>query len=216
MSAIIDMSMTSMKKQTPLSQAVLSGATPRRATPLDALSAARAQWLKHQRINVNTLAEGLGVNRATLFRWIGNRDQLYAEVIWSLALPIYQQAMSEAQGQGADYVCNLFAAMFAQFEAATPLHDFIQNDTEFALRILIGKDSLIQKRSTQTVQQVLEQQVALGHLHPPIALSTLSYLLVRLAESFLYCDVMSDRQPDWNAALLAVRLLVAGSPAATP
>ncbi|UJJ33064.1 QsdR family transcriptional regulator [Halopseudomonas maritima] len=203
-----------MKKHTPLSKAVLGAATPRRVTPLDALSAARAQWLKGQRININTLAETLGVNRATLFRWVGNRDQLYAEVIWSLALPGYEQAVSQAPGTGADYVCNLFTEIFALFSSATPLHTFLQNDTEYALHILIGKDSLIQQRTTEIVQQALEQQVAGGHLQPAIALPTLAYLLVRLAESFLYCDVLSGRQPDREAALLAVRLLVSNPAAA--
>ena len=34
---------------------------------------------------MSALADELGVNRVTLYRWIGSRDRLLVEVIWSLA-----------------------------------------------------------------------------------------------------------------------------------
>ena len=35
---------------------------------------------------MSVLAEELGVNRVTLYRWFGSRDDFIVEVVWSLAL----------------------------------------------------------------------------------------------------------------------------------
>ena len=37
------------------------------------------------RIDMSALADELGVNRVTLYRWVGSRDRLLVEVVWSLA-----------------------------------------------------------------------------------------------------------------------------------
>ena len=53
--------------------------------PDDALSLAREQFLLPERVDMSTLADELGVNRVTLYRWFGSRDRLLVEVVWSLA-----------------------------------------------------------------------------------------------------------------------------------
>src|SRR5438046_10377518 len=64
----------------------LAGATDRRRpTPLDAFRLARRKFLAAERIDMSALADELGVNRVTLYRWVGSREQLLVEVVWSLA-----------------------------------------------------------------------------------------------------------------------------------
>lgn len=201
-----------MSKSTPLRKAMLAGKERSRPTPLDALALAQKQWLEHQRINMNELAEELGVNRATLFRWVGNREVFYADVIWSLVEPVYADIRANTKGKGIDYVCNIFDNIFKRFSASGRLKAFIQLDPEFAMRILTSKQSPIQTRTVLLIQAVLEEQVATGDLAPPMSINSLAYILVRLVESFLYADVVSGRQPDWDAAYTAIRLLVGGVP----
>ena len=63
----------------------LAGATDRRRpTPLDAFRLARRKFLAAERIDMSALADELGVNRVTLYRWVGSREQLLVEVVWSL------------------------------------------------------------------------------------------------------------------------------------
>ena len=33
---------------------------------------------------MSALADELGVNRVTLYRWVGSREQLLVEIVWSL------------------------------------------------------------------------------------------------------------------------------------
>ncbi|MBL8524476.1 MAG: hypothetical protein JNN20_12365, partial [Betaproteobacteria bacterium] len=48
-----------------------------------------------------------------------------------------------------------------------------------------------------------------------IEVGTLAYLVVRLCESFIYADAISDRRVDANDAALAVELLLSGRVAAS-
>jgi AcrR family transcriptional regulator len=50
----------------------------------DAIKLARKRFLQAERIDMSALADELGVNRVTLYRWVGSRDQLLVEIIWSL------------------------------------------------------------------------------------------------------------------------------------
>src|SRR5947207_13651684 len=56
-----------------------------RSTPLDAFRLARRKFLAGERIDMGGLADELGVNRVTLYRWAGSRAQLLVEVVWSVA-----------------------------------------------------------------------------------------------------------------------------------
>lgn len=186
----------------------ITGPIVRRPTSQDALALAQQQWLRTQRVNQNELAEALGVSRVTLYRWIGNRDTFHAEVIWSLVEPLYDEIRRTAPGSGAEYICNVLDQVFHRFSASGRLHAFIRMDPEYAMRVLTSKDSPIQDRTVALVRSLLEEQVAARKLKPCVPVDTLAYILVRLVESFLYGDVVSGREPDWAAAMLAIRRLV--------
>ena len=61
-------------------------------TPLDALELARRHWLAGERIDMGALARELGVSRATLYSWVGSKERLLGEVIWSFAEAGVRQA----------------------------------------------------------------------------------------------------------------------------
>ena len=48
------------------------------------------------------------IGRATLFRWVGNRDLLIGEILWSLYEPLYKEARAITPGHGVDYVVGVF------------------------------------------------------------------------------------------------------------
>ncbi|MFC7655854.1 hypothetical protein ACFQV8_04290 [Pseudonocardia benzenivorans] len=52
-----------------------------------AVRLARRAFVAGERIDLNRLSAELGVDRTTLFRWVGNRDQLIGTVLISLADP---------------------------------------------------------------------------------------------------------------------------------
>ena len=179
-----------------------------RPTPLDALALARRRWLAGERLDMGALAKGLGVSRATLYSWVGSRERLIGEVIWSFAEQGLTQAIDAAEGEGAAYVVDVierFARMNAAFE---PLRRFIEQDPELALRILTSKKGPIQERMIEAARRLLEEQVAAGSLTVPLDIDTLAYLLIRVNESFIYSDVITGSEPDVDKAVEVVRLLL--------
>src|SRR5690625_6896487 len=77
---------------TRLSVALADEASQTRVTPIDVFKHARQWWFEGRRLNLGALADEVGVSRATIFRWVGNRDLLVAEILWSM----YSQTLEAA------------------------------------------------------------------------------------------------------------------------
>lgn len=200
------------KRPTGLERALRSDGAASRPTPLDALRLARRHWLAGERLDMGGLARELGISRATLYSWVGSKERLIGEVIWSFAEEGVQQARSEATGSGADYVVDVmerFVRLNATFE---PLLRFISQDPELALRVLTSKDGPVQGRMIAVARELLTEQVEAGKLTPPLDIDTLAYLMVRVAESFLYSDVITGSEPDVDKAVDVVRVLLHAPP----
>ena len=77
-----------------------SAPAPSRARPRWTRSAPPADVDAEQRIDMGALATELGISRATLYNWVGGRERLTAEVLWSFAELAITQARKEASGSG--------------------------------------------------------------------------------------------------------------------
>jgi len=195
-------------RPTALERALASDGAAARPTPLDALRLARRRWLAGERLDMGALAKELGISRATLYSWVGSRERLIGEVIWSFAEEGIRQARESASGSGAEYVAEVverFARLNAAFE---PLRRFVGQDPELALRVLTSKNGPVQGRMIAVARELLEEQVANGTLTPALDLDTLAYLMIRVNESFLYSDVITGSEPDVDKAIEIVRLLL--------
>src|SRR4028119_1117642 len=53
--------------------------------PPQVLRLARRRLAAGERLEMGALAAELGVNRVTLYRWVGSRERLLVEVLWSMA-----------------------------------------------------------------------------------------------------------------------------------
>ncbi len=184
-----------------------------RATPADAFRQARRLWLKGERIHLASLADQLGIGRATLFRWVGNRDLLMGEVLWSLYEPVRQEAITTVPGQGVEFVVGVYRHINSTVLHFGPLRRFINQDPEYALKILTSSQSVLHTRTVDANTQMLEKQVQAGHIDPPMRVQSLSYFMIRLAESCLYSDIIAGREPrdeELEDACTAVRILLGG------
>lgn len=181
-----------------------------KATPADALRLARKRWLSGERLDIGLLAQELGVARATVFRWVGSRDQLLAEVLWSMCAPTLQRAADETRGEGVPRIAQVCETAVRHMMAFEPLRRFIAEDSDLALRLLTSKASPVQSRAIAAVRELLESEHRRGSWKPPLAIDTLAYLMVRLGESFLYANVLSGQQVDVGDTGIAVQLLLSG------
>ncbi|AOY89227.1 transcriptional regulator [Marinobacter salinus] len=187
--------------------------TTTRATPADAFKRARRMWLKGERIHLASLSDELNIGRATLFRWVGNKDLLLGEVLWSLYEPVRLEALSTVPGHGVDFIVGVYRQINSTILHFAPLRRFIHEDPEYALKILTSSQSSLHSRTVEANTRTLREQAASGYINPPMNIDSLSYFMVRLAESCLYSDIIGGREPrdeELEDACTAVRILLGG------
>lgn len=192
---------------TRLAQALDSGEN--KATPLQLFGAAKKCWLKGERVDVGQLASQLKISRATAFRWVGSRDLLLGEVLWSLCDGLLVDCSKRAKGQGAPRIAAICDALVGTIVRFQPLRQFVRSDPEYALKLLTSKLGVVQGRGIESMRSLLLFEADRG-LVLPLPVETLSYLLVRLCESFIYAEVISDQNIAVTDAGLAVQLLLSG------
>jgi len=183
---------------------------PSKATPVDAFRLARRRWLAGERIDIGALAVELKVSRATLFRWVGTRELLLAEILWSLCDPTLQRADSGLRLRGAARIARVCERVIRAILDFAPLRRFIAQDPEYALRLLTSKASPVQARTIAALRGWLATEVEHGELELPIAIETMAYLIVRLGESFIYAETISGQTVKVADAAVAIELLLSG------
>jgi len=185
------------KRKTPLSKALAEEETLRpRATPLDAFSLAKKHWLQTQKLNLGELAEELGVSRATLFRWIGNKDLLMGEIMWSIYKPTVYQARKDSPGEGVEYVVNVFRQVNTAIINMTAMRNWLHADGQYALSILSSKSSAFHARMVELNTDLLSQEVAKGLMHPSMKIDSLSYFMCRIGESCIFSEMILGQESD--------------------
>jgi AcrR family transcriptional regulator len=185
----------------------LSGLRPG-ATASDLRALARRHFLAGERLSLEELAAELGVSRATAYRWAGNVELLAAEVIASIVEDTHRRTVREARGRGADRVVDALARGMHYIANSAPYRAFLERDPQKALRIVASKEAPVQARTIALNQQLLEEEIERGALHLPVDAHTMAYALVRIAESFLYADMIAGEKPDLDKAVEIVKLML--------
>jgi len=177
-------------------------------TAADLLGLARREFLRGRRVRVEELATELGVSRATAYRWVGNNEQLVGSVIASLGLEVYQQSLQGVRGRGASRVLEIIARGLRTIAESPAYRTFLERDPERALRIVASKAGPPQASTIALHQQLLEEEIRAGNLQLPVDTHTMAYALVRIAESFLYADLIAGEKPDVEKAVEIMKLML--------
>jgi len=163
---------------------------------------------------MGALAEQLGISRATLYRWVGDKDRLTAEVVRSLAADTLLQARAEAKSTGPDFVADVLDWFMRAIAGHPSWRHFLERDPEYALRILTSHESTTRLRITEAVKELLTEQIDAGGLVPALDVDSLSYVIVRIIESFMYSEVLAGADPDTSKATVVIRILLRADPIA--
>jgi AcrR family transcriptional regulator len=194
-------------RQTVLEQQ-LSGNGDSPATPLDAFRLARRKFLKGERIDMTELASDLGVGRATLYRWVGGRDRLLGEILWSLSEPTLERCKAEASGEGAEWVLDVYRRYGENIVGHEPTLRWVRSEPETALRVMTTKHSVQHARIVDFYRRLLEEAVETKGLKLRLDAETLAYVLVRIGESFLWTDLITGEPPDLTKGDEVARVLL--------
>ena len=185
---------------TPLRDQLAGHEAARSPAALDAFLAARRRWLRGERIDMTALAQELGVNRVTLYRWVGSREQLLVEVVWSLA----QRTLDDLDRAIAPGARQRGVAILMGFLEATLAHPGMQRwlaeEGEPAMRLLTRHEPGFQPRLIAAVEDLLKREEAAGRLELGPDRHEIAYALVRVIESYTYLDLITGERPEAGRA----------------
>jgi AcrR family transcriptional regulator len=179
-----------------------------------------AHWIgRGIRLDTRTLATELGISRSTLFRRVGNREDLMGDALWYMADRTMAAAVRDwaAVHGGAvrdpDGELRCLAVMRQYREAIATNKGFrrlLDEEPTLAIRVLTDPHGRVQPRVMTTHVELLRRDVEAGGFVPAVSLDSLCYAIVRLGEAFLYSDVLASRVPDLAAASTLLAALVEG------
>jgi AcrR family transcriptional regulator len=170
----------------------------------DALRLARRRFLAPERVDMSALAEELGVNRVTLYRWVGSREALLVDVVWGLAERTLADLDAAIPGRGPERVVAV-VTRFTEVVIANPgMQRWLAEEGELAMRLLTRSDRGFQPRLIGWVEALLERErVELDADRREVA-----YVIVRVIESYTYLDLILGERPDARRAEPILRLLL--------
>jgi AcrR family transcriptional regulator len=206
-----DMSHTVSGGREPVKKPQRAGAAAAaRPTALDAVKLARRTFLDGDRVDMRALARTLNVDRATLYRWVGSREKLLTEILWSLISRTVEAQRAEAaagcsgQSESAAVINGTVRAVIA----SPGMQRFIEREGELALRLLTTRATGFEARLIALIAELVGAEAEAGRLRTAIPLADLPYVLVRIMESYIYLGLITGEHPDPDRAARVITALL--------
>ena len=200
------------RAETPL-QRQLVGARAARPTALDAFRQARRTFMAGDRVDMHALARTLKVDRATLYRWVGSREKLLTEILWSLisrtidtlrATHCAPSTADSGQSPAAAVVTGTVRAVIAN----PGMQRFIEREGDLALRLLTTKATGFEARLIALIGRLVDEEAAAERLNTAIPADDLPYVVVRIMESYIYVALITGEHPDPDRASRVISALL--------
>jgi AcrR family transcriptional regulator len=203
-------------RQTPLQRQLANAGEQRRPTALDAFTAARSDFLAGRRIDLGSIAARLGVSRVTLYRWVGTREQLLVEVIWSLTDQTLEAEWQRLRSVPGPRVPDLIGGLLHAVWAQPGARRFLEQENALAMSLLTLKVNGFQPRLLAVIRDKLADDIATGRIDIPLPLDDLAYTVLRVAESFHYLPTITGEPADPDRATRVLKAILRPPAGATP
>jgi hypothetical protein len=162
-----------------------------------------------KKLDMVELAEALGVGRATLYRWVGDRERLLADIMWDFAANLFEEVFSETKGHGKSALQHGIRLYMEGLNNSQPLRILLAQDNELAMRILTRRQGTgVQERAVNLITQSVIGLQTTGVYQAKMPPNLLAYSVVRIIEGFIYSDISAGCEPDLNGAELVISHLL--------
>ena len=183
-------------------------------TPTDRIVSIAARWIyEGRRLDMQGLADELGVSRVTLFRRVGSREELLSQALWRLTERMLDIAVARWEAErpeGELHTPGTIRHINAMVAGSTGLRRLLDDEPGLTMRVLTDPRGKVQSGIVAFNEVLLRQDMEEFGLVTIIEPSALAYALVRLGESFLYADVIAARKPDVETANRLQQAIIEG------
>jgi AcrR family transcriptional regulator len=187
------------------------GTGPPSTIPGPIFAAAVDTFVAGQRLDMRSLARRVGVARATLYRRVGNREQLLDELLWWRARRLLaEQIQASAEMAGTERLVAVIGGVLRGIGADRPVRMFLESDPETALRVMTGTRSTVHQGMAAVLENLIDLERGRGAFDASLDTPTLAFAIIRVADGFLYSDVIADRAPGIDRATTVIEALLVG------
>jgi AcrR family transcriptional regulator len=173
-----------------------------------------ARWIHEgRRLDMQGLADELGVSRVTLFRRVGSREALLSKAMWLLTQRMLEMAAARWEAErpeGELHTPGTARHINAIVSQDMGLRRLLDDEPALTMRVLTDPRGQVQAGVVAFVEGLLRRDIAEFGLVTIIEPDALAYALVRMGESFLYADVLAARKPDVTTANRLQQALIEG------
>jgi AcrR family transcriptional regulator len=189
--------------------AVFGDASPlprfQRPTRADALEFARTLFLRGERVDMNTLSTALGIGRTTLYRWVGDREQLIAEVLGGLTDVVWDQVIESAEGEDRERAMDAGRRFMELTAGFPPLRRLVEREPQLALRVLLAPDGIVAQRIRAGFTRAMERDLPEGATVDPELID----IAVQAGTALEWAPIAIGAEPQLGHAGRLIRALFA-------
>jgi len=161
----------------------------------DRIVSTAARWIyEGRRLDMQGLADELGVSRVTLFRRVGSREELISQALWRLTERMLELAVARWEAErpeGELHTPGTIRHINAMVAGSAGLRRLLDDEPALTMRVLTDPRGRVQSGIVALNEELLRRDMEEFGLVTIIEPSALAYALVRLGESFLYADVQN-------------------------
>jgi AcrR family transcriptional regulator len=173
-----------------------------------------ARWIyEGKRLDMQGLADELGVSRVTLFRRVGSREELVSQALWRITGRMLAIAVARWEGErpeGELHTPGTIRHINAMVAGSAGLRRLLDDEPALTLRVITDPRGRVQSGTVAFIEELLRRDMEEFGLVTIIEPGALAYALVRLGESLLYVDVLAARKPDAAATSRLQQALIEG------
>jgi AcrR family transcriptional regulator len=158
------------------------------------IRAATDYFIQHSIVNIDGLALEMSVGRATIYRLVGSRDHLMADVLRWGSTAMLDEILERRRPHGVEDVVDTLIEYAEVLLASAPFRAFLSQHRELAFRVLY-----MQKAATHRFVNARRVLVAAGIVdeeRDPALLDDMAFAVVRIGESMVYADLLARREPN--------------------
>ena len=173
-----------------------------------AINAATQAYLNGDAVDMSALAAQLGIGRSTLYRLVGNRDDLLEIVLAEATERTFRRAAASATADGGtDLVLDVINRVRHAVIDAEPLQALCKREPLVFIRLALLPGAVEQIAATQ-MAELLQTEVTAGRLEASLPATTLSQAIVRMCDAHLYAPLFGGAEPEIDTALDLVAALL--------
>ena len=207
--------MSGADSTTPAPSARLGTALSRQA----AVDAATRLYLAGEPVDMSALAAELGIGRSTLYRLVGNREDLLAIVLAEATERTFRRTVADMAAEagsdteppgGTEYILAVMDRFLNAVVDAKPLQAVSQREPLLIVRLML-LPGLVEQTAGRLVGELLDAEVAAGRMELPLPTATFGLALIRMCDAHLYAPLLGGGAPEIGTALDLVAALLGHS-----